>query len=514
MQSRVYLGLGFLILAIFIQLFVHQSQKPSHIVTAPPFNRSSFPPDFIFGASSSGYQYEGAAFEDGKGPSILDTFFHKYPENLKDRSNGDVANDFYHRYKEDVQLMDYIGINGFRFTISWSRVLPHGKLSGGVNELGIAFYNNLINELISKGITPIVTLSSWDTPQALEDEYGGFLNINIVDDFRDFAELCFKEFGDRVKHWLTFNEPWSFATIGYDGSTFPSAIAPGRCSAWMNRGCPEGDSSTEPYLVGHHIILCHATAAKLYREKYKPSQKGQIGIVLVANWWVPYSDSKADALAAQRTQDFFLGWFLDPLTFGDYPKSMRSFVGERLPKFTEEQKLLIKGSLDFLGLNYYTSMFAYDAPHDNSVHTSYSTDMQVNITVIRDGRLIGEPSGAEYLFVYPEGLAKLLVYLKKNYQNPPIYVTENGYAESHINSLEQAIHDTKRIKFYIDHLEAVKAALEKGVDVRGFLVWSLLDGFEWNAGFTEKYGLIYVDFKNGLKRHPKHSALWFKQFLE
>ncbi|XP_027108681.1 beta-glucosidase 13-like [Coffea arabica] len=514
MAFQVSLWLGLLILANF--LFFRElsaAQEPSHNVTIP-FNRSSFPPNFIFGASSSAYQYEGAAFEDGKGPSICDTYIHKYPERIRDRSNGDVADDFYHRYKEDVQLMNYIGITGFRFTVSWPRVLPHGKLSKGVNKQGIAFYNNLINELISKGVTPFVTLSHWDPPQALDDEYGGFLNINIVDDFRDFAELCFKEFGDRVKHWLTFNEPWSFSVGGYDSSTFGGTIAPGRCSAWLNKGCPAGDSSTEPYLVAHHIILCHATAAKLYREKYKPSQKGQIGIVLITNWWIPYSNSKADALAAQRILDFFLGWFLDPLTFGDYPKSMRSFVGKRLPKFTEEQKLLIKGSLDFLGLNYYTSSYVSNAPYANSVNISYSTDLQVNFTGIRNGRPIGAPTGAGFFYIYPKGLTELLVHVKKNYKNPTIYITENGYDESNINSLEQAIRDTKRIKFYIGHFKAVKAAIEKGVDVKGLLAWTFLDTFEWTAGFTEKFGITPVDFKNGLKRHPKHSAHWLKQFLK
>ncbi|CDP22031.1 unnamed protein product, partial [Coffea canephora] len=334
---------------------------------------------------SYGLQYEGAAFEDGKGPSICDTYIHKYP----DRSNGDVADDFYHRYKEDVQLMNYIGITGFRFTVSWPRVLPRKMFF---------FY------VLVKVIIIFCQISSYSSFSNQISFYSYILHVwlaaymcntycNLIgrDDFRDFAELCFKEFGDRVKHWLTFNEPWSFSVGGYDSSTFGGTIAPGRCSAWLNKGCPAGDSSTEPYLVAHRIILCHATAAKLYREKYKPSQKGQIGIVLITNWWIPYSNSKADALAAQRILDFFLGWFLDPLTFGDYPKSMRSFVGKRLPKFTEEQKLLIKGSLDFLGLNYYTSSYVLNAPYANSVNISYSTDLQVNFTGIRNGRPIGAP---------------------------------------------------------------------------------------------------------------------------
>ncbi|XP_027113649.1 beta-glucosidase 12 isoform X2 [Coffea arabica] len=477
MAVQVSLSLGLLVLLNFLFFReISTAQAPIHNINVP-FNRCSFPPNFIFGTASSAYQYEGAAFEDGKGTSICDTFTHKYPEKAIDRSNGDVADDFYHLYKEDVQLMKYIGLNGFRFSISWSRVLPHGKLSKGVNKLGIAFYNNLINDLISK-------------------------------------ELCFKEFGDRVKYWSTFNEPWTFSTGGYDSTTFIGSLAPGRCSAWMNKGCPAGDSSTEPYLVAHHIILSHAAAAKLYREKYKPSQKGQIGIVLVTNWMLPYSNAKSDAIAAQRVLDFFLGWFLDPLTSGDYPKSMRDKLGGRLPKFTQQQSKLIRGSLDFLGLNYYSSSYAKDIPHATTVNISYTSDFQVNITSIRNGKPIGAPTGAGFLYVYPKGLTEILVYLKKNYHNPTIYITENGLAETNINSIEQAIHDTNRIKFYSGHFKALKAAIEKGVDVRGFFAWTFLDTYEWGSGYTMKFGITYVDFKNKLKRYPKHSALWLKQFLK
>ncbi|CDP21897.1 unnamed protein product, partial [Coffea canephora] len=339
-------------------------------------------------------------------------------------------------------------------------------------------------------------------------------NLIDRDDFRDFAELCFKEFGDRVKSWSTFNEPWSFSTGGYDSTTFIGSLAPGRCSAWMDKGCPAGDSSTEPYLVAHHIILSHAAAAKLYREKYKPSQKGQIGIVLVTNWMLPYSNAKSDAIAAQRVVDFFLGWFLDPLTSGDYPKSMRDKLGGRLPKLTQQQSKLIRGSLDFLGLNYYSSSYAKDIPHATTVNISYTSDFQVNITSIRNGKPIGAPTGAGFLYVYPKGLTEILVYLKKNYHNPTIYITENGLAEANISSIEQAIHDTNRIKFYSGHFKALKAAIEKGVDVRGFFAWTFLDTYEWGSGYTMKFGITYVDFKNKLKRYPKHSALWLKQFLK
>ncbi|GMN57296.1 hypothetical protein TIFTF001_026410 [Ficus carica] len=208
-------------------------------------NRSSFPVDFIFGTASSSYQYEGAVKEGGRGPSIWDTFTHNYPEKITDGSNGDVATDEYHRYKEDVGLMKDMNVDAYRFSISWSRLLPNGKLSGGVNKEGIKYYNNLIDALLANGLKPFVTLFHWDLPQTLEDEYGGFLSPHIVNHFKDYAELCYKEFGDRVKHWITLNEPYSYSNGGYAIGT----LAPGRCSEWQNLNCTGGDSGTEPYLI-------------------------------------------------------------------------------------------------------------------------------------------------------------------------------------------------------------------------------------------------------------------------
>ncbi|KAI5390782.1 hypothetical protein KIW84_075896, partial [Lathyrus oleraceus] len=204
-------------------------------------------------------------------------------EKIRDRSNGDVADDSYHKYKEDIELIKDLNMDAYRFSISWSRVLPKGKLSGGVNPEGIKYYNNLINELLAKGLQPYVTLFHWDVPQALEDEYGGFLWRPIVDDFRDYAELCFKEFGDRVKHWITINEPWSVSMNAYAFGKF----APGRCSDWLNLNCTGGDSGTEPYLTAHNQLLAHSAAANLYRIKYKSSQRGIIGITLVSHWYEP-----------------------------------------------------------------------------------------------------------------------------------------------------------------------------------------------------------------------------------
>ncbi|WVZ04046.1 hypothetical protein V8G54_024852 [Vigna mungo] len=283
--------------------------------------------------------------------------------------------------REDAKFMKNMNLDSYRFSISWSRILPNGKLSGGINQEGIDYYNNVINELLANGIKPLVTLFHWDLPQTLEDEYGGFLT-SFVDqtpvsifskDFRDYADVCFKAFGDRVKHWVTLNEPWTYSINGYANGT----MAPGRCSSWVNPNCVGGDSGTEPYIVSHYQLLAHAAAVRVYKTKYQASQKGLIGITLVCNWFIPFSDTKSDQKAAERSVEFMYGWFMDPLTTGEYPKSMRALVKSRLPKFTAEQARLLIGSFDFIGINYYSSIYASDAPHLSNAPPYYVTDSLV-----------------------------------------------------------------------------------------------------------------------------------------
>ncbi|OAY30228.1 beta-glucosidase 12 [Manihot esculenta] len=474
-------------------------------------NRSSFPAGFLFGTASSSYQYEGGANEGGKGPSIWDTYTHRYPGKIKDGSNGDVAIDSYHRYKEDVGIMKEMGVDAYRFSISWSRLLPKGKLKGGLNTEGIKYYNNLINELVAKGIQPFVTLFHWDLPQALEDEYGGFLSSKIVDDFGDYAEICYKNFGDRVKHWITLNEPWSYSIGGYA----IGGLAPGRCSSWQHLNCTGGDSATEPYIVGHNQLLAHAAAAKLYKMKYQTSQKGMIGITLVSHWFVPFSNAKNDQHAAKRALDFMFGWFMDPLINGDYPHTLRSLVGNRLPKFSEEQSKMVKGSIDFLGLNYYTANYAAYVPHSNAIQASYLSDSRANLSAERNGIPIGPKAASDWLHVYPRGIQDILLYIKRKYNNPLIYITENGIDElnNETLTLEEALIDNMRIDYYYYHLSFLEKAIKDGVNVKGYFAWSLLDNFEWTSGYTVRFGINYVDYKNGLKRHPKLSAGWFNKFL-
>ncbi|XP_057515340.1 beta-glucosidase 24-like isoform X2 [Amaranthus tricolor] len=473
-------------------------------------NRTSFPPGFIFGSASSAYQFEGAAYEDGKGPSIWDTFTHKFPGKIADGNNGDVAVDSYHRYKEDVKIMKEMGVDAYRFSISWPRILPYGKVSKGVNNKGLMYYHNLINELLANGIQPFITLFHWDLPQSLQDEYGGFLSPQIVDDFRDYSDLCFREFGSKVKHWITLNEPWSYST-----GIFSTGI-------YSSKQCPKSDPdkciidfATHPYLAAHYQLLAHAAAVHIYRKKYQASQKGLIGVALNTNWFVPVSPSKHNRNSALRALDFMFGWYMDPITYGDYPRSMRSLVGNRLPKFSKEQSLMLRGSYDFLGLNHYTSSYAAYAPSLKNGKPSYNTDSLTNLTSERNGIPIGPKAASDWLYVYPRGIYDLLVHIKQKYKDPIIYITENGIDEANDArlSLKEALADGMRIHYYHSYLAFIQRAVRNKVKLRGYFAWSFSDNFEWGSGYTVRFGINYIDYKNGLKRYPKNSAKWFKNFL-
>ncbi|KAG9136390.1 hypothetical protein Leryth_025710 [Lithospermum erythrorhizon] len=433
---------------------------------------------------------------DGRGPSIWDHIAHNYPEKILDSLTVMSPQDFYHRYKEDIKLMKSYGLDAFRLSISWSRIVPSGKVSKGVNKKGIEFYNNVINELISNGIKPFVTIFHADAPQALQAEYGGYASPRIVNDYLDYADICFKEFGDRVKRWATYNEPFVYSKY------------------WFEQNIIVGDLAKDPYLTAHHLLLSHAKAVQLYRKKYK-TQNGQIGIVINTDWMVPYSNSKEDIQATQRAQDFKLGWFMDPLTKGEYPKVMQNIIGSRLPKFTVEEAAMVKGSYDYLGLNYYTGSYVKNVPSKSIEVNNVITDPHANQTFERDGELIGDPTGLHGFYVYPEGLGHLLVYMKKTYSNPTIYITENGMPDSNKAPYEQLINDHQRVDFLHRHLIVVKDAITRDrVNVKGYFAWSFMDNWEWNQGFTVRFGLTFIDYKNDLKRIPKLSAKWLKAFLK
>ncbi|XP_031491977.1 beta-glucosidase 6 [Nymphaea colorata] len=475
-------------------------------------NRTSFPQGFVFGTASAAYQYEGAYKEDGKGMSVWDKFSHTFGKVI-DFSNGDVTVDQYHRYEEDVQLMADMGMDAYRFSIAWSRIFPNG--SGTINQAGVDHYNNLINALLAKGIQPYITLYHWDLPQALDDEYGGWLSPEIVDDYANYAETCFRLFGDRVKYWITFNEPHTFTIQGYDVGLH----APGRCSVLLHLYCKSGNSATEPYIVAHNVLLSHAKAVDIYRRKYKAQQNGSIGITLDVMWFTPISNSTEDIEATQRAQDFQFGWFMDPLFTGDYPSSMRSRVGSRLPKFTEDEAKLVNGSLDFVGINHYTTYYGKNNS-TNIVGTLLRdslSDAGAICQPFKDGKAIGDKASSIWLFIVPEGMRHLMNYIKNKYGNPTVIITENGMDDSNnpLIPLKEALKDEKRIKYHNDYLTNLLAAIkEDGCNVKGYFVWSLLDNWEWTAGFTSRFGLYFVDYNNNLTRHAKDSVKWFTDFLK
>ncbi|XVF69419.1 hypothetical protein PTKIN_Ptkin11bG0080600 [Pterospermum kingtungense] len=359
--AKLVLGLN--LLFVFQLNLVHGYSR----IDFPP------PPGFVFGASASAYQYEGAANEDGRTPSIWDTFNHA---GNMGGADGDIACDGYHKYKEDIQLMVDTGLDAYRFSISWSRLIPNG--TGHVNLKGLQYYNNFINELIRNGIQPHVTLHHGDLPQALEDEYGGWVNRKIVRDFTAYADVCFREFGDRVLHWTTLNEANVFVLGGYDLGVLP----PQRCSAPLPFNCSKGNSSTEPYMAAHNMLLANAAVSKLYKKKYQDKQHGLIGLNLFSYWFVPLTNATEDIIATQRANDFYIGWFMHPLVYGDYPSSMKGIVGSRIPAFTNFESKQVKGSVDFIGLNFYLTVSVKDQPSFLEIeHRDPTTDMALELTV-------------------------------------------------------------------------------------------------------------------------------------
>ncbi|KAL3531462.1 hypothetical protein ACH5RR_010784 [Cinchona calisaya] len=459
--------------------------------------RGDFPPDFVFGCGTSAYQVEGAAFEDGRTPSIWDTYVHS---GIVNEGNGDVACDTYHKYKEDVKLMADMGLKAYRFSISWSRLIPNGR--GSVNPKGLQYYNNLINELINHGIQPYPTLFHVDTPQALEDEYGGWLSWEIVRDFTVFADECFKEFGDRVLYWTTLNEPNIFALGGYDYAQIP----PGRCSLPFGKVCTQGNSSTEPYIAVHNMLLAHSSAVKLYKKKYQATQRGFVGINIYTFGVVPCTDSTADIIATQRANDYYIGWLVNPLIYGDYPDIMKKNGGTRMPVFTPDESKLVKGAFDFFGLNHYTTICVKDNPSSlNEEPRDVTADMAIQIIY---GSTHFPP---DQYSLTPSGLYGVLEYFKEVYGNPPIYIQENGQRTDRNGTL----NDTLRVQYLHAYIGAVLDAVRNGSNTRGYFMWSLLDGFELLDGFKSSYGLFYVDLDDKeLKRHPKLSAAWYSNFLK
>ncbi|XP_040379609.1 beta-glucosidase 16-like isoform X2 [Oryza brachyantha] len=483
------------------------------VLAAPPgacgLGRDDFPPGFLFGAATSAYQIEGAYLEDNKGLSIWDVFTHAQAGRISDGRNGDVADDHYHRYMEDVDILHNLGVNSYRFSISWARILPRGRL-GGVNSVGIAFYDRLINALLKKGIQPFVTLNHFDIPHELQARYGGWLGAGIREEFVYYSDVCFDAFGDRVRFWATFNEPNLLSKFQFMLGVYP----PNRCSPPFG-SCSGGDSRREPYVAAHNILLSHAAAVQNYKTNYQAKQGSSIGIVIAMKWYDPLTNSTEDVRAARRALSFEVEWFLDPIFFGDYPREMREILSLNLPEFTaEEKKLLWTNKVDFVGINHYTSIYAKDCIYSPCKLNTYESNALVYAPSERNGVKIGKPTAFDVFFVVPQGIESAVMYVTDRYKDTIIYITENGYSQRIHNdtNMEELINDVERVSYLHDYLKYLSSAIRKGANVGGYFVWSLMDNFEWTFGYTVKFGLYHVDFDTQ-ERTPKMSAKWYKDFL-
>ncbi|XP_046643173.1 cytosolic beta-glucosidase-like [Daphnia pulicaria] len=462
-----------------------------------PLLYDTFPPDFIWAAATSAHQIEGGWDADGKGLNIWDVYTTNSSVVL-DGSTGQTACNSYYFYQKDVNALQSLGVSHYRFSISWARVLPNGI--GEVNQPGVDYYKRLIAALKAANIEPMVTLYHWDLPQALED-MGGWLNPSIADWFEEYARLCYTEFGNDVKIWITINEPWVVAYQGYgSGINAPGKYGPG----------------TYTYQSGHNLILAHARAYRLYESEFKPTQQGKAGITLNINWYDPKDNQTSSQEAAERAMQFLGGWFANPI-FGDggYPAVMRQKVDEksaaqgynpsRLPVFTAQEKLLVQGSSDFFGLNYYTGSLTIEKIQDISI-VDYGADQDIEASY--DPAWYG--SGSGWLKITPFGMRNTLKWIRDRFNNPDIIVTENGFSDNAGN-----LDDLMRVYYYKHNINNVlKAIKTDGVKVIGYAAWSLMDNYEWGSGYTQKFGIFSVDFATAdLNRTVKASGRYYAQLI-
>jgi beta-glucosidase len=428
------------------------------------------PDGFVFGAATAAYQVEGAVAEDGRGESIWDRFC-ATPGKVRNGESGAVACDFYRRYPADVALMKELGLDAFRFSIAWPRVLPEGR--GHVNGPGLDFYDRLVDELLAAGIEPYPTLYHWDLPQALEDE-GGWTARATAEAFAELVEAVAARLGDRVSRWITVNEPWVAAWLGYGFGIH----APGR------------EREADAVAAAHHLLLAHGRAVEVLRGH----GAAEVGISLNLAPTYPASDSEADEEAARTADGFLNRWFLDPLFRGSYPEDL---LGRFAPPTREGDLEAIAAPLDFLGVNYYFRALVEAAP-DGALPT---------LVRPRVGELTA--TGWE---VYPDGLAALLLRVHEDYAPCAIHITENGAAFGDVRGHDGSVRDPERQRYLETHLAAVAQAAEAGVPMRGYFVWSLLDNFEWAEGYRPRFGLVHVDYAT-LERVPKASFAWYRDTI-
>ena len=454
---------------------------------------AGFPRDFKWGVASSAYQIEGAASEDGKGASIWDAFS-RLPGAIAGGATGDVACDHYHRLESDLDLIAALGVNAYRFSVSWTRVIPDGR--GRVNPMGLDFYQRLVDGLLERGIEPWVTLYHWDLPLALEEK-GGWPVRDTPFAFADYAEVVARALGDRVAGWITLNEPFNAATLGYGAGTH----APGR---------------REPGAVlaaAHHLLLAHGLGVPVLRANSRGRAASNVGIALSLNRVEAASGSAGDQLAGRVLEGFLNRWFLDPIFARGYPSDLTMFVQQLMPDFPSKDLDDIGAAIDFLGVNYYTRELVRaprpGTPREgmNAVLKQLGLPLEV-VPEAERGHQVTE-MGWE---VYPDGLLDLLKELQRNYDPKSIVITENGSAFPDAPDLNGTVQDDSRLAYLKAHLERASTAIAAGVPLEGYFAWSLMDNLEWAEGFEKRFGLYRTDFTTQ-ERHLKASGAWFRDFV-
>jgi beta-glucosidase len=435
-----------------------------------------FPKDMQWGTATASYQIEGAADKGGRGVSIWDTFS-KTPGNVVNGDNGDVACDSYHRYEEDVELMKDLGIDVYRFSVAWPRILPNG--TGEVNQEGLDYYHRLVDKLLENGIEPMCTLYHWDLPQALQDK-GGWGNRETIDAFVDYAELMFQEFSGKIKKWLTLNEPWCISFL----SNFIGVHAPGNQDLQL---------ATQ---ISHHLLVAHGKTVQKFREL---GNDGEIGFAPNTTWLEPYSNRQEDIDACNREIGWYIEWFMDPVFKGNYPDFMVDWFKKKGVELDIEDGDMetINQPVDFLGINYYTGHIARYKENEGLL------DWEM-VEMNYDRTDIGWP-------IFPEGFYNVLMRIKNSYGDIPIYITENGscYNDEPENG---SVKDSGRINYLQQHLTALSRAIASGVNVKGYITWSLMDNFEWAEGYTMRFGIVHVNYRT-LERTKKDSFYWYKQTI-
>ena len=429
-----------------------------------------FPSDFVWGAATSAYQIEGAPLEDGAGPSIWQRFSHT-PGKMTHGHTGDVACDHYHRWREDVALMRRIGLGAYRFSISWSRVLPEG--TGRVNQKGLDFYRQLVDALRDAGIRPMATLYHWDLPAALDDR-GGWLNRDVAEWFAEYADVMVRALDDRVEWWATINEPW----VVMDGGYLHGALAPGHSNLF------------EAPIVTHNLLRAHGRAVQAYRA----SGAHAIGLVVNLEPKDSASESEEDLAATRRADAYMNRHYLDPVFRGAYPEEFPDMWGEAWPSFPASDFDDITAKVDFVGINYYLRGVMKHDPN-TIVERATRVPQRDAIVTTTDWE------------VYPPALTKILLWFRERYGDTPVYITENGSAfYDPPTAISDPVEDPLRVHYLVEHLHALADAIDRGANVRGYFAWSLLDNLEWSHGYTKRFGIVHVDFATQ-KRTLKRSAL-------